>query len=379
MRIAFVYDVVYPFVIGGIQRRNYCLGKRLSKAHEVSFYGFRSWEDGSAGCLPGCRYVSVGEPVPLYLASGGRRFREALAFGLRLFRPLSRSEEEVWDVANFPFLSIPVAWLLSHVRRRALVVTWHEYWGGYWNERMGRFGFLGRALERSCLAMSRTIVTVSEHMKRRIVAAGVPASRVHVVPNGVDTERIRRAASSELRSDLIWVGRLIPHKQPDLALRAFALLHREQPALILVLVGDGPERERLATLAEELEIGGSARFLGSLNDADEVYGLMKASRVLLLPSRKEGFGITVVEGFCCGIPAVVCRHELSALPELIDEPLKGRVAEPSPESVAAACRELLATPDVEGRRVLPERAARYDWDVVTRELEKVYRKALEAV
>jgi glycosyltransferase involved in cell wall biosynthesis len=376
MRIALVYDVVYPFVAGGVQRRNHALARHLRARHDVAFYGFRFWDGTGVGCLPGCRYVAVGEPVPLYDGRGRRRFAEAAVFGLRLLGPLSRSVEEVWDVANFPFFSVPVAWLLGRLKGRAVVVTWHEYWGDYWNERVGRLGFLGRLLERACLALSPTVVTVSEHTRRRMASAGVDPCKVHVVPNGIDLEEIAGAPSARERADLIWVGRLIPHKNAELALRAFALLLQERPELRLLVVGDGPERARLEGLAGSLGVGAAVRFAGFVERASDVYGLMKSSRVLLAPHRKEGFGITVVEGWACGIPAVVCREVQSALPDLVDEPVKGRVAESTPEAVAAACRDLLDATGPTERAALVERAAAFDWARVAEQLEAVYRAAV---
>jgi glycosyltransferase involved in cell wall biosynthesis len=376
VRIALVYDVVYPFVAGGVQRRNYALARHLRTRHDIAFYGFRSWDGTGAGCLPGCRFVSVGEPVPLYDGRGRRRLAEAVLFGLRLVGPLSRSTEDLWDVANFPFFSVPVAWLLGRLKGRAVVVTWHEYWGDYWNERVGRLGILGRLLEKACLAMSPTVVTVSEHTRRRMAMAGVDPGKVHVVPNGIDLEEIAAAPPSRDRSDLIWVGRLIPHKNAELALRAFALLQVERPALRLLIVGDGPERARLEGLAGSLGVGAAVRFAGFVERASDIYGLMKSSRVLLAPHRKEGFGITVVEGWGCGIPAVVCREAQSALPDLVDEPVKGRIAEPTPEGVAAACRELLDVTGQAERAVLVERASSFAWAKVAEQLEAVYLGAV---
>jgi L-malate glycosyltransferase len=376
LRVALVYDVVYPFVPGGVQRRNHALAARLSGRHEVSFYGFGSWDESGEGRLPGCRYVSVGKPVPLHDERGRRRLGEAVAFALRLAATLPRGDEELLDVANFPYLSIPVAWLAARLRGQALVVTWHEFWGGYWDERMGRWGFLGRVLERLCLALSPTVVVVSEHTRRRVVASGVEEGRVRLVPNGVDLEEIRSAPPAAERSDLVWVGRLIPHKNGELALRAFALLVAERPSLRFLVVGDGPERGRLEALAASLGLAGSVRFAGFVERAAEVYGAMKSSKVLLAPHRKEGFGITVVEGWGCGIPAVVCREPESALPDLVDDPAKGRVADPTPESVAAACRELLDVPPAQ--ELLAAGAATYAWERVAERLEGVYQDALAA-
>lgn len=377
MHIALVYDAVYPFVTGGVERRNYAVAAALADDHRVALYGFHYWKDDGGGRLPNCQYVSVGRPMDFYGPNGRRRIREAIGFAGKLVMALWRGEEDVWDVANFPFFSVPAAWLASRARGRKLVVTWHEYWGEHWYEYLGWLGRFGKHVERLALACSPHIITVSEHTRRRLIEAGYPVGRIDVVPNGVDLEDIRRVSPNNESSDLIFVGRLLPHKRVDLAIEALAVVRRRRPDATLTVIGDGPERARLESLAGQLGLAHAVRFLGVLPQATDVYARLKSSRVLVMPSQREGFGIAVIEGWGCGIPAVVCQASQSALPELIDNEDKGRVVPGSGEAIGGACLELLQRPRSAVQSRLELAAADYDWRRVAARLETVYQKLLQ--
>jgi glycosyltransferase involved in cell wall biosynthesis len=376
MRIALIYDAVYPFVTGGVERRNYAVAQILRDVHQVSLYGFQYWVDRGDTCLPGCHYVGLGRPVPLYHADGRRRVREAIVFAGRLLRALLHSEEEMWEVANFPFFSVPAASLASRIRRRKLIVTWYEFWGDYWYRYLGWLGIVGRCVELIALWCSPQVIASSEMTRRRLLAAGYPSARITLVPCGVDLEAIERAPQAVEEYDLICVGRLLPHKRVDLALESLVHVRRIRPNVSMAIVGDGTDRDRLARRAAELGVANAVRFFGKLPSAEEVYALMKSSRVLVAPSEREGFGIAVIEGWASGIPAVVCAGPENAMPELIDRPFKGRVVAASGESIARACVELLDLPPGCNRRQLGQAAAGYDWQHVARRLEAVYQDAL---
>jgi glycosyltransferase involved in cell wall biosynthesis len=376
MQIALVYDAVYPFVAGGVERRNYAVAEVLRREHGVALYGFDYWSDRRDACLSGCRYVAVGPPVPLYDAAGRRRISEALVFAGRLLVALMRGQEEVWDVANFPFFSVPVAWLASRLRRRKLIVSWYEYWGDYWYRYLGWRGFLGRWIERLALRCSPRVIAISQVTRRRLIVAGYPHERITVVPGGVDLQSIARARPADETFDLIYVGRLLPHKRVHLAIEALAQLRTTHPTATLAIVGDGPERDRLRQLVAELGLESAVRFFGKLPTAEQVYSQLKSSRVLVAPSEREGFGISVIEAWGCGAPAVVCAGQENAMCELIDRPFKGRVTKPNAACIAAACRELLAEPRAAYEQELLTAAGDYDWPRIARRLETVYQSAL---
>ncbi len=375
MRVALIYDAVYPYVAGGVERRNYALAAAARADHEVALYGLAYWRDDPSQRLPHCKYVAVAPAMALYTRAGRRSLLEPFIFAIGLFWALLRSQEDVWDVASFPYVSVPVARLMSLVKRRPLVVTWLEYWGDYWYEYLGRAGTIGKLFEALALRCSPRIVVLSEFTKRRLLAAGARADRIVMVPNGVDTARIADVPPSPQSTDLVYVGRLLAHKQVHLLIEALRLLRQLRPDVTLLIIGDGPERPALERLAATLAMGAAVRFAGQLRTSTGVYAHLKASRVLVLPSKREGFGTVVLEAWACGIPAVVCDEPDNATVELLDSPVKGRVVSSNPGALAAACEELLARDASGSRAALHAAAARYDWKVIAAELARVYTAA----
>lgn len=371
-----IYDAVYPYVTGGVERRNYAVAAVLGRDHAIALYGLHYWRTDPNRRLPHCTYVPVATAVPLYTRRGRRSLLEPFIFAFGLFWALVRSREDVWDIASFPYVSVPVARLLSVLKRRALIVTWIEHWGDYWYEYLGPTGVVGKLFEALALRCSTRIVAISEFTKRRLVAAGAAPERIAVVPNGVDTARIAAVPAHPEPTDVVYVGRLLPHKQVHLVIHSLRRLRQMHPGATLRVVGDGAERSNLERLAETLGLRESVRFTGQLQAAEDVYAYLKSSRVMVLPSRREGFGTVVLEAWACGIPVVVCDEPENAAVELIDTPLKGCVVASHPAAIADACGALLAGDSSERRERLRAAAARYDWGTIAADLVKVYSTAV---
>jgi glycosyltransferase involved in cell wall biosynthesis len=362
-------------VTGGVERRNYALAAATPADHEFALYGLDYWRHDPSRRLPHRTYVAVAPAMPLYTRAGRRRLLEPFIFAFGLIWALLRSQEDVWDIASFPYVSVPVARVMSMVKRRPLVVTWLEYWGDYWYEYLGRAGILGKLFEALALRCSPRIVVLSGFTKRRLVAAGAPEGHIVIVPNGVDTARIAEVSPSPQSTDLVYVGRLLDHKQVHLLIEATRLLRERRPDTTLLIIGDGPERPALERLAATPALRGSVRFAGQLRTSTEVYARLKASRVMALPSKREGFGTVVLEAWACGIPVVVCDEPENAAVELVDSPAKGRIVASDPTALAAACEELLASDSSRSQAELHAAAARYDWKVIATELARVYEAA----
>jgi glycosyltransferase involved in cell wall biosynthesis len=171
------------------------------------------------------------------------------------------------------------------------------------------------------------------------------------MPNPVDAgefapcEPARRA---ELRARLgipedalavVYAGRLAPEKELASLVRAFAVVARETPAARLVLIGDGPLREKLEALAAMLDAGGKVRFTGR-QPADEVRAWLQASDAFALVSSNEGFPCSLLEAMSVGLPSVVSA--IHANVQLIDDGVHGLHAPLRDESaIAAALTRLL--------------------------------------
>jgi glycosyltransferase involved in cell wall biosynthesis len=149
------------------------------------------------------------------------------------------------------------------------------------------------------------------------------AGRWQVIYNGIDARRFQRrvdpgAKRKELGVDpaaavVGVVARLSHEKGVDVFLDAAAKVMRQIPNVDFLVVGEGPAREKLQTLAHKLHLTGQVLFLGQRTDVPEV---MNALDILVLPSREESFGLAALEGVAAGVPVIA--SELPGLQEVFD-------------------------------------------------------------
>ena len=219
----------------------------------------------------------------------------------------------------------------------------------------------GGRIRGRLLANGAWFVALSAEARGEILARRVDPRRVLTIPNGVDGEVFRPASGPEratLRAELglpsdrfvgAFVGRLHPVKGLDTLLRAAA----SAPAIELVLVGDGPERERLVRLGAELGIQARTRFLGF---STRVADVLRAADAFLLPSRGEGMSNALLEAMACGLPCAATAS-VGGVPELLGEGRGLVVAVDDVAGWAAAIGRLVHDPALSRR--LGAAAARY--------------------
>lgn len=150
------------------------------------------------------------------------------------------------------------------------------------------------------------LITVCQALKDTLIEMGVADSKIHALRNGVDLVRFQPQNRTEAREalgasgkTLLSVGHLIERKGHDLVIRAMP----ELPEYQLLIAGDGPERERLHALAEELGVTRRVRFLGSVRP-ENMTQLYNAGDGLILASSREGWANVLLEAMACGTPVV---------------------------------------------------------------------------
>ena len=197
-----------------------------------------------------------------------------------------------------------------------------------------------------------------------------------MLPNGVDVEEIAAASPAEAMFDLIYVGRLLEHKRVADLIDAVGVLAADGLTLRCAIVGTGPERESLERRAVELAVADQVVFLGSLDDHDTVFGLMKSSRVFVLPSVREGFGIVVVEAFACDIPVITTDHPDNKARLLVEDGVTGWLTEPNSEALASTIRTALTQRlDPDRNRTILDRC---DWNRIAADLAQIHTTMLQA-
>jgi glycosyltransferase involved in cell wall biosynthesis len=148
-------------------------------------------------------------------------------------------------------------------------------------------------------------VAISESTRDDLVRRGIPAERVEVVHCGLDHATYRRdpqVRKSE-RPTLVFVGRLRRYKGLDWVLRALPRVLAQRPDVRLLVIGDGPHLPELKLTAARLGVASAVELLGFLPRAEKVRRMQEAW-VLVQPSPKEGWGLTVVEAGACGTAVV---------------------------------------------------------------------------
>jgi glycosyltransferase involved in cell wall biosynthesis len=325
-RVAVVEDAIGPWSKGGRETRSTALLPRLARLGcDVEVFTMRWWTDPPTGEV---RYTAICRAVPMY--KGARRsIFHAVLFAASTLRLLGHGFDVI--VADqIPILQLVPLRVVAWIKRIKLVVQWHEVWDREeWRDYLGATAWLAAALERVAMQLADQIVAVSEDVRDRLESTGVDPTRLAVVPNAVDRARLEAVLPREHAVQLITVGRLVAHKRVDDAIRVVGQLRARGRPVSLVVIGDGPERERLEGLAATLGLEECVEFAGTLDADEDLWSWLKAAKVFVAPSDREGFGLAVAESMALGTPVVCVAHPRNDARHLVDDGVTGSVVPPN--------------------------------------------------
>ena len=267
-------------------------------------------------------------------------------------------------------------------RRAAVPVVVHTFHGHVFD------GYFGGAVSRGLVAVERrlalrtdAVVAVSDEIARDLVERYriAPAAKVRVIPPGVDLAPFRAAAAGDGRSTarrtlgiapearvVAWAGRMVPVKEPALALDVARRVAAAEPGVTLLLAGDGPLRAELQRSAPPC-----VRFLGSVEDIASVHA---AADVVLLTSRNEGAPVALIEAAAAGRPVVATR--VGGVASVVDDGRTGTLV-PSGDAAGLAAAVLALLRDPAQRRAFgaaaaPRAAERFSTERMLDDLRALY-------
>jgi glycosyltransferase involved in cell wall biosynthesis len=201
-----------------------------------------------------------------------------------------------------------------------------------------------RTANRVLAHAPQRVVTVSSELKDHLVAEGFPTGKVSVIYNGIDVgvlpdaaARTRARAHLGIDDSTVVVGtvaRLDPVKDLQTLARAIATPASQRP-MVLLVIGDGPERPRIEAAARDAGLGSSIRFLGHRDDARE---LLAGCDLYANSSISEGISLTILEAMAAGLPVVATR--VGGTPEIVDASCGRLVPSRDPATLAATLAEL---------------------------------------
>jgi len=245
------------------------------------------------------------------------------------------------------------------------------------NAAIGLYVYLMERFIPSVFRRSRFMV-ISPSTKEDLVERGIDAERIDVVLCGLDHARYRHLGLERFATPtIVHLGRLRKYKSVEVVLRAMLRIREKLPAAKLVIIGDGPHKRALEAEAIRLRVGEAVQFLGFMGH-EELVTFLNRAHLLVNPSPKEGWGLTVVEANACGLPVVA-----SDRPGLRDSVRNGETGflVPYGDDAAFAARSLEILRDADLWRRMSgsalERVKELTWERCAREtlgvIERVVR------
>jgi glycosyltransferase involved in cell wall biosynthesis len=347
MRIALIYDRLYPQNIGGLERYYDALARGLAESNSVTYITQAvDPESAPVGDRP-YRVVTVAPNSPYYSARGNRRIWPTVRFGFGVFVHLLRRghEYDVVQSASFPFFSVLAARLAFTFRRRnraKLVVDWLEVWPlDYWISYTGSvFGRVGYAIQQLCMRAPDQGVTYSAMHEARLGAHRAPVLRL----TGLATEMPapdEAAAAASSAAEVVFAGRHIPEKQASLIPAVIEEARKGDSAIRATIIGDGPETADIAKTIADRGLEDVVKLPGFVSD-DELNQALRNAACLLLPSLREGYGLIVIEAAAFGTPCITIAAPDNAAQELIVNGVNGYVVHDwKPANLADAVLEVV--------------------------------------
>ncbi len=245
-------------------------------------------------------------------------------------------------------------------------------------------------IEQLLIQYSEQVICCSQYMLRHMkVNFGVSPNRISVVPNAVDISRFNSETNDgrELGQKLglgarttervvLYVGRLVEEKGLHTLIEAFEMLNQDNVGATLIIAGEGPIKEDLAAEVRKRGLDEVIHIVGFVDEATLI-ALYRLSKIFVLPSVYEPFGIAVLEAMAGRLPVVV--SDVGGLSEIVEHGVTGLKVQPrDPASLAFSIRRLLEQRPL--ARELTQNAyrmvaERYDWDLAAERTLQVYERA----
>jgi glycosyltransferase involved in cell wall biosynthesis len=189
LRIAIIHDMLYPYTVGGAEKRYWEVATRLAKEHEVHMYSMQWPGMNKEMRLNDVTIHAICKPSgKVYTSKDKRTLINPILFALALLPKLAKEKFDVIDCNNSPFFHYFSVRLVTIGRNIPIVATFHEVWGDYWYEYFkNRFlGCIGKNIEKVVLFNANKVLVLSQKYKRVCVNLGISQNRVEIIPNGVD-------------------------------------------------------------------------------------------------------------------------------------------------------------------------------------------------
>ena len=362
-----------PIFSGGVETRCFYVAKYLAKKNKVVVFARKKKNEISYESLGNLQIFRFGKEVIETKASISSIFSRSIFTISCLVKSFS---VKVDLVEGSNFVTFIPAFIIGLGKRKPAIAFYPDVLLGQWRDLLGKLlGSIGEIVEKITIKLPWVgYIAISNTVKKRLQAINVNPDKIIVIPCGVDIKKNIKTSSN--LGKLIIISRLVKYKRVDWAIRLLKKLELEYPQLTLTIIGDGPERENLESLINNLSLNSKINILSNISGKELNQELSKA-RLLIHPSLIEGFGIVLVEANASGVPFVAANIPTSQ--ELIDN-LGGELFVNNDfEDLAIKVKQLLK--DENKWKQLSKKGIKgsknYEWSLIAKNTENYYQKLLK--
>ena len=314
MKLVFICEAVFPENKGGLERWFESLTKNIAHEGDVVVYLNASGVNEVRG---GVNYVSITPDNWHYLPGGVRSIRQSIEFALRVFSYLRINHYDGVYCAQAPILTIFSVTLIKIFKKRETVVEWFEIWPiKYWIRYRGFVvGTIGWAIQFLASQFGDQITVFTPRAKNALRKLRFGRSRNILILDGLVNMKDELLCDESQRTDIVFLGRLVKEKQPELAIEAVKLYLRSGWNGQFWLIGQGPLGNHLKNSIRDSEF---SRNINVIQDASDefVRSKLRSSFLLIHPSRREGYGLSIVEAANQGVPTLLIDYSDNAAVDL---------------------------------------------------------------
>jgi glycosyltransferase involved in cell wall biosynthesis len=310
MKILLICEAVFPENKGGLERWMTWLGKQLAdRGYEVSYIN----ASGVAGARDEVSYFAVESGTWHYVADGKRSIRQSINFALAIRPLIRRIQPDVIYSVQAPIFSI-FSLAIWPRRKWLLIVEWIEIWSvKYWKSYLGKFsGTIGYYLQFLATKLADVRVVFS---KRCLEQLNSKDPKNVLLPGLCMNYQIVQPWQFSKRNDVLFLGRFVAEKQPLLALEAVYELRKLGWTGIFHIIGSGPLN---SNIEKEILKKSMSEYVNLIENAPqgELEDCFIKSFVLMHPSKREGYGLAMIEAAERGIPTVLIDYPENASVDL---------------------------------------------------------------
>ena len=301
MKICMVLEFFVPHYNGGGEHRYHELAKRLvQQGHTVDLLTMKILNIPDYENVDGINVYHIG---PNIKKAPYRSATDFIQYFFAVIRWLLKHDYDVIDAQAYsPLLSSRIA---ARFKKIPLIGTIHDTSSSS-NDQWIQSSKIANFMEKFLVNMNfDKILTVSHATRDSLVNDfGVDGDKILMLYNGVDIAKYDSIHIDGVqKNNIIFVGRLAPHKHVDHLIKSVNKLQEKIPDLKLTIVGKGEEKDKLIQIVNKLKLEKNIKFKQDLTD-EELITEIKKSELLVLPSTREGFGMVLAEANCCYKPVI---------------------------------------------------------------------------